>query len=329
MKRLFVLFAFLLVSCAVFAQDEKPQSEGTLLIVPRLDADPAYSFADKAWSFDFGSSSLYTVFDGNLGDHLSFSISNHWIAFADSFDNTKDLYRNTWRSDVNNWVDWANVTASFGSFSLTLGKDYIHFGTYEIDDYDFDAHWQLNSAFWNNYQVYQWGGSLGWTSEDESTTLKLQVTTDQLMEKPFESRAAGDYAYTLFGSHEGEQVSLMGSFSHCCLGWIGAMGLQIALDDDLSIGGDGYMADSYYGMSVKLKAALSEQADLFIKGGFDIGQNELILEGNRLYCGLGGYWYPLRDNHDLRVHALYAYDSFNDSLGFSVGLTYALNLNIF
>ena len=143
MKRLFVLFAFLLVSCAAFAQDEKPQSEGTLLIVPRLDADPAYSFADKAWSFDFGSSSLYTVFDGNLGDHLSFSISNHWIAFADSFDNTKDLYRNTWRSDVNNWVDWANVTASFGSFSLTLGKDYIHFGTYEIDDYDFDAHKQL------------------------------------------------------------------------------------------------------------------------------------------------------------------------------------------
>lgn len=329
MKRLFVLFAFLLVSCAVFAQDEKPQSEGTLLIVPRIDFDPAFGFDSRNWSSDLGWTSLYTFFDGNIGDHFSFSFGNHWMGFSEfSLEDTKNLYRNTWRSDSMNWVDWANVTASFGNFFLTLGKDYIHFGTFEEDAYDYASHWQLNSSMWNNYQVYQWGGSFGWTSEDESTTLMLQATTDQLMEKPFHG-SASDYAYTLFGSHQGEEVSVMGSFSHCSLGWLGAFGLEVALSDAVTIGGDGYIADSYYGANFKLNAGLGEKVDLLVKGGFDIGQNELILEGNRLYCGAGCYWYPIRDSRDLRVHALYSYDSFENALCFSVGLLYELNLNIF
>ncbi|MBR5018631.1 MAG: hypothetical protein IKX53_03215 [Bacteroidales bacterium] len=329
MKRLFVLFAFLLVSCAVFAQDEKPQSEGTLLIVPRLEVEPAYSFAERQWSANAGLSSVYSYFDGNLGEHFSFSVANHWALFSDSFDDTKNLYRNTWRADAANWVDWAYITASFGNFSVSLGKDYIHFGTYEIDAYDHDSHWQLNSSLWNNYQVYQWGGSFGWTSDDESTALKLEMRSDPLMEKPFAGPGLEDYAYTLYGSHEADEVSLMGSVSHCSLGWIGAMGLNLSLSDELSLGADGYLADNYFAASLKLTAALAEKADLFIKGGMDIGENELILEGRRLYCGLGGYWYPLRDSRDLRLHALYAYDSFDQSIGFSIGLTYALNLQLF
>ena len=113
------------------------------MIVPRLEAEPSYS-PGRSWTFELGNAAnLWTVFDGNLGDYVSFSFSNHWLAFSTSFDDTKDLYRNTWRSDANNWVDWANVTLHLGNFSLTLGKDYIHFGTFEVDDYDFDAHKEL------------------------------------------------------------------------------------------------------------------------------------------------------------------------------------------
>ena len=97
---MFVLFAFLLLSCAWFAQDVKAQSEGTLLVVPRLDVDPAYSFSDNSWSADLGTTAFYTYFDGNLGDHFSWSVANHWFAYTSSFDDTKDLYRNTWRADV-------------------------------------------------------------------------------------------------------------------------------------------------------------------------------------------------------------------------------------
>ena len=300
------------------------------MIVPRLEAEPTYMLDEKAWTFEHGTiASLWTVFDGNLGDYVSFSFSNHWLAFSTSFDDTKDLYRNTWRSDANNWVDWANVTLHLGNFSLTLGKDYIHFGTFEVDDYDFDAHWQLNSMFWNEYQVYQWGGSFGWTSNDESTSLMFQVSTDQTMEKPFSSKNLGDYAYTLFGKHESDEVSVMGSISHCSIGWVGALGAELALTDALTLRTDGYISDTYYGASARLTAALGRKADLFAKAGFDVGDNELVFIGRGASCGLGANWYPLRDSRDLRIHALYAYDGVGNYHYISAGITYALNLNIF
>ena len=327
---MFVLFAFLLVSGAAFAQDEKPQSEGTLMIVPRLEAEPTYDFDEKAWTFKNGTfASLWTVFDGNLGEHFSFSVSNHWFAFDNSFQDAKDLYKNTWRSDVNNWVDWANVTAHFGNFSLTLGKDYIHFGTFECDAYDYDSHWQINSMFWNYYQVYQWGGSLNWTSSDESTKLMLQMTTDQTMEKPFQSKNLGDYAYNLFGSHETDDVTLMGSISHCSLGWMGALGVQLSLSDALTLTGDGYLANDYFAVNAKLAAELGDKFDLFAKAGFDVGSNELVLEGSGINIGLGAYWYPLRNSRDMRVHALCDYDGIGNNLYVAAGITYSLNLKLF
>ena len=298
------------------------------MIVPRLEVEPSYH--EKAWTFENGNvASLWTVFDGNIGEHFSYSISNHWFAFSTSFEDTKDLYKNTWRADVNNWVDWANVSAHFGNFSLTLGKDYIHFGTFEIGDYDFNAHWQVNSMLWNNYQVYQWGGSFSWTSSDESTTLMLQMSSDQLMEKPFGSKNLGDYAYTLFGSHETDGVTVMGSIGHYSVGWMGALGVQIELSDALTLTGDGYLSFAYCGATAKLAAALGDKFDLFVKGGFDVGENELVLDGKGANCGLGAYWYPLRDSHDLRVHALCAYDGVSNSAYLAAGITYALNLKLY
>ena len=240
------------------------------------------------------------------------------------------MYQNTWRADANNWVTWANVSLHLGNFSLTLGKDYIHFGTFEVDAYDFDAHWQLNSMLWNNYQVYQWGGSLNWTSSDESTTVMLQMTSDQTMEKPFGSKNLGDYAYNLFASHESEDgVKIMGSFGHYSLGWMGALGLQLSLTDALTLTGDTYISNDYFGASAKLGAELSEKVDLFVKGGFDICDTDWISHRKVVYGGLGAYWYPLRSSKDLRIHALCAYDKYYNALEFSAGITYALNLKLF
>lgn len=174
MKRLFVLFAFLLVSCAFFAQDVKAQSEGTLLVVPRLDLDPAYN-AGGEWSFDLGSTSLYTLFEGNITRNLSFSLCNHWFAYSSEWSDFTDLYGNTGRCDSGNWVDWANLTYKMGNFFISGGKDYIRIANFEIEDYDYDSHWQMNSSLWNNFQVYQWGGRFGWQNEDESLTLSYEI----------------------------------------------------------------------------------------------------------------------------------------------------------
>ena len=149
------------------------------------------------------------------------------------------------------------------------------------------------------------------------------------MEKPFSSKNLGDYAYTLFGKHETDKVSFMGSVSHCSIGWIGALGAELSLTDALKLRTDGYIADTYYSASARLTAELGQKADLFVRAGFDVGDNELVFIGRGVSCGLGANWYPLRDSRDLRVHALYGYDSVANYHYISAGITYALNLKIY
>lgn len=299
------------------------------MIVPRLEAEPAYQLNGKEWTFDLGYTSLYTVFEGNLGKYFSFSFSNHWFTYTSSFEDTKALYTNTWRADALNWCDWANVSLHLGGFALTLGKDYLHLGTFENDAYDFDSHWQINTMLWNNYQVYQWGGSLNWTSNDEAAHVMFQMTSDQSMEKPFGSRYLRDYAYNLFGSYEFESVTLMASVGHFCIGWMGSLGVQGQLSDALSLTGDAYFSKDYYAGTLKLAAELGDHFDLFAKVGYDYGRTEWILEGKGFTGGLGAYWYPLRNSKDMRVHALFNYDGINRVMNMSAGITYALNLKLF
>ncbi len=338
MKRLFVLFAFLLLSCTAFVQDLKAQSEGTLLIVPRVDLDPSY---DGDWYFDLGSTSLYTLFEGNLTKNLSFSVCNHWFAFSTDIEDAADLYRNTWRSDNCNWVDWANLTYKMGNFFLSAGKDYMRIANFEIEEYDYDSHWQMNSFLWNNFQVYQWGGRLGWQNEDEDLTISLQVTTDPIMVHPFNTPHPLDYAYTFNTFYEGETLSLMGSVTHSGLwGWIGAAGAKVALSDALSLQTDINLSSFSRSASLRMDASLSEQFELIAKLGYEhLDYTWTAYGGHHLFGGVACNWYPLRDSHDLRVHLMAAPSvTFHRSadrivnpstLYLSLGATYFFEFNIF
>ena len=345
MKRLFVLFAFLLVSCALFAQEGKPQSEGTLLVVPRLDLAPSH-YSGGGWTFDLGSTSLYTLFEGNIGERLSFSVCNHWFAYNSDWSDCADLYRNTGRCDEANWVDWANVTLNLGNFFITAGKDYIAIATDEIEANDYDSHWQMNSMLWNTYQVYQWGGKFGWQNEDETFSMSLQMTTDPLMYRFFETTNLGNYAYTFNTFWEGETVSLMGSVTHSgSWGWLGALGTQFSLSDKLSLGLDAYLNRSYYAGALRFGAALSDKFDVGAKFGyewlerFDVMDLEGATALGRLYGGLLCNWYPLGDSRDLRVHLMAAPSVTNCLTGciaryvcdwyFSAGATWFFEFNLF
>ena len=340
MKRLFVLFAFLMLSCTAFVQDLKAQSEGTLLVVPRVDLDPAY---DGGWSFDFGSTSLYTLFEGNLTKNLSFSVCNHWFAFCTEFEDAASLYRNTWHAGEPNWCDWANLTYKIGNFFISAGKDYMRIGNFEIEDYDYDSHWQMNSFLWNNFQVYQWGGRLGWQSEDEDLTLSLQMTTDPIMYRFFETANPSNYAYTFNAFYEGETLSLLGSITHSASwGWIGAAGARIGLSDALTLGTDINLNPIAKAGSLSVTANLSEQLDMTAKLGYEwFGASDWdgLAYSGHLFGGVVCNWYPLRDSHDLRVHAMLAptylhsrvanISGSDSALYMSVGATYFFEFQLF
>lgn len=342
---MFVLFAFLLLSCAFFAQDLKAQSEGTLLIAPRLDLDPAWNSGGN-WSFDLGSTSLYTLFEGNIGERVSFSVSNHWFAFTSEWSDCTNLYRNTWRADEANWVDWANITLNLGNFFITAGKDYINMATDEINADDYDSHWQMNSMLWNTYQVYQWGGKFGWMSHDESTSVSLQMTTDMTMNRPFETRSLHRYAYTLNLSQEWESVSAMASVTHSdWLGWLGTIGTKFSFSENLSLGLDAYLNKDYYAGALRFDAALSDKFEIAGKLGYewfealDLMDFEDMSSRGRLYGGVLCNWYPLNDSHDLRVHMMAAPSVTScrsgcivraiSDLYFSAGATYFFEFKLF
>ena len=120
MKRLLVVCAAALLPCFLVSAQEADNSGRSveLSVIPRLDLNPVFS-TEKGGGTEFtlGNTSLYSLFEGNITENLSFSVCNHWAAFDsvhDVFDSTKQLYQSTFYSDNTNWLDWAYLTYSRG-----------------------------------------------------------------------------------------------------------------------------------------------------------------------------------------------------------------------
>ena len=181
MKRFLVVCAAAMLCCSL-AKGQEAEDSGRgagLSIIPRIDAGVLYDGENKAFSFTFGNTSLYTLFEGNITDSWSFSLCNHWVAsdyssgtFGDALlEPTKGLYHlnlpggigSSVASNANNFVDWAYVTWAPGDFEFTLGKQVLLMGGFEFDDYDFDVNPLMASQLWNSYTCYQWGITAGYT----------------------------------------------------------------------------------------------------------------------------------------------------------------------
>ena len=170
MKRLLSLTAACALLCApAFGQESVPAGNyPEFSIITRIDAQPFTPY-------------LYTLLDGNLGEHLSYSFSNCWIN-----DDIPALYANTLRADEMSWCQWAYLSLNLGNWHIQAGKNYIFTGGFEVDAYDFDQYWQMTSNFWNNLQVYQWGGALQYVTPSESDTFSLQILSSPFSARPFE-----------------------------------------------------------------------------------------------------------------------------------------------
>ena len=334
---------------------QSEESETTWQIVTRLDLNPYLPVKDGGYrGFDLGGSSLYAVFDGGFGESdFSYSVEAHLLS-----SDPAALYRNTFRSDDVNWLDWANITYAPSNLYLTVGKQVMSIGSFEFDPYDFDNHINLCSTLWNNSQVYQWGAAAGWTSNDESTDLSLQVVTSPYGERPFKS---GLYAFSAMW--KGEYGPWMPMWSVGAIGYdkraytgLIALGNQFTAGD-FTIGLDwstrGYdfdFTESSYIAS--LEWAPSEKFSLTGKAGFEKAKGEDVIGWNpaddgedpydyyvpaslRLatlectavdgYCfgGLVATYNPLEN---LRIHAALSANTWAKSISANIGVTYYLNL---
>lgn len=95
-------------------------------IIPRLDLNPYYSSEDSKLGFTHGNSSIYTLFEGSVGEHFSWTVANHWLSSLNE-PATEDYnyawpYKNLGYSNDYNWIDYLKVDLTFGNWTFTLGK---------------------------------------------------------------------------------------------------------------------------------------------------------------------------------------------------------------
>lgn len=316
MKKLLVTAASMLLCFLALSQEANEPGSGSATefsVIARAE----YLHSDP-----LGNTSLYTLLEGNFSDNLSYSVCNHWLNSEPGA-----LYANTFRSDDVNWLDWAYLTYEFGNFNLNVGKMVALWGTYEMDEYDFDIHYPFTSNIWNNMPAYQWGFSLAWQPV-EAMTLETGLLTSPYGEHPFASgmynlgfRAKAEtdgfgamLAYNLYNRadarlmgvlsggtrYEGEQFSISCDFTNKLF------------EDEFVSGHSSNINFNYFGL---------EGFEFLV----NLGEETFSKDAFCTRGGLALHYYPLEN---LRLHLLGAvnYSEFagekDTFASFSVGLSY-------
>ena len=337
MKKILVVCAAILTLHSLPLRAQEAEDAGStgveFSIIPRLDLSTVPHNRD--WDFTLGNSSLYTLFEGNITENLSFSVANHWMSFYDTkpfFDDTKALYDHTfWHSDTNNWLDWAYLEYTTGPWTFTLGKNTMLTGGYEYDEYDWNVHPVLASSIWNNFQCYQWGGRVGYTFLDDQT-LSWDVTSSPYGEHPFSS---GLFATSVSWRGQIGFWQPLWSFSAIqrddkeiepLLYFGNRFDLEpFSVDLDMSnrVGDEIFVLTK--GVATHLRATWSPEDSFSVMGKVGY-ENFSQLDVDNWNLGVAFHWFPLKDSQDLRVHATFAYNSFPDLCALTVGVLYNIKL---
>ena len=347
MKRgLALLVATLCYFCTYSQEANANRNIPEFIVTPRFDVNHYAMVKGDYKYFDFGNTSLYTFLNGSVGN-FSYSLCNHWD--AESAETTVDLYKNAFRSDNVDFIDWLTLSYSVGQFNFTIGKDMLAIGTWELDYYDVDVHTSLVSPFWHKIAIYQWGGAVDYTTKDESTKLRFQFGTSPFGERPFASKLFV-YSFDWHGEYEWFMpiwsVNFMeyekGKFAN-----IIALGNAFSIEDftlEVDYMNRATSIKNFFNQEFSVSAQLlynhNDKVEVFAKGGYESYRNDIfgyeddtwfIPSDNSLcprywYAGGGVNYYPLRKSRDLRLHAVAAYNNFANSVSISLGATYHFNL---
>ena len=87
----------------------------------------------------FMGDGLYLDINGYISPHFSYSF-NHRIASTYYEDNAG--FEGT---------NWLTLTYETDNFAFTAGKDALLMGSFEYDAYDLDTYYDMNSAFYNEF----------------------------------------------------------------------------------------------------------------------------------------------------------------------------------
>ena len=339
MKRLLLLTAALLLGSLAHSQEADDLGKyAEVTLIPRLDANlamPSGSSSDDPASFTLGNSSFYTLFEGALSEHFSWTVVNHWLSSSAP----GDLYGFLGRSDENSMLDYACVDLSYGNWNFNLGKSSLKFGWFEGCPWDWEADTDIASSVWNALVVYQWGAAASYTTNSGMSTFTAQMATSPYGKHPFSS---GLYVYN--ANWEGEYGPFRNLWSAAAIQqapgqyqWLFTLGQQVDLGDftlgldwankfgfDDEIDGEYVILVPGYTINATIDYAPSER--------FEVGA-KAVLQASRLeetetwnVFGAYGHWYPLRESRDLRVHASFGIGEYVGGVSATIGILYNFTL---
>ena len=302
------------------------QAEGiTITAAGRADVSP--SFPGGGVSFD--NSALYTFIDGQLGDHFSYSICNHWLSTQPG-----DLYRNTFRSDDVNWLSYCYADFTFGNWDIVLGKNLLNTLGYEYDPWDWENHSAAQTPLSNSLNCFEWGATLSYTTASGLSTFSAQMAASPYGEHPFSS---GLWAYTAqwrgeygFFSPVWSYAALQmdkGSYQHVVnLGNRFSLGekFDLTLDWVYATAGEEVCSAGYNCIRGELGYTPSEH---FCAKLLSYCHFEEELDSTDFNIGAYAYFFPLENNtEDLRIHAGLSYNTLMQTATLSVGAFYLIRI---
>ena len=365
MKKLFLSMATALIGCAAFSQTTVDFGViGRLDANPNFytgeDKGVAYSSGNSVVYTDleasFGEHVAFTWIGHWLdtgGDKVPFKA-------------TPDLYRNGFYSN-SNWTDFCYFDFYAGNWTFRLGKDCMALGGFEYDPYDWEVTHDMVSLLWQNLNCYQWGASLLYTTPSEKSTFQLQAVSatntveydgeDLKKWRPWQN-GFGTYSFKYTGEYgpiytsnaygwmqtdgkkfgnptSGVEFLTLSVTGACCDQFSIGLEWQNRRDTAIKLGS----AKDFFNQSnrtlLKLDYTPSDKFEIQLVGGYErIGiMSELVnwMEEeealNHWMAGASLYYFPLKDNHDLRIQASVAgsnhlYTSYTKGVSATIGILY-------
>lgn len=338
-KTLFSIAAVLLGFLAHSQEAESLDRFAEVSVITRLDANPAYNSADSEFGFDLGNTSIYTLFEGSLSEHFSWTVANHWF-HAESDGEYGWPYKYLGHSDSTNWLDYFKLDLGLGNWGLTLGKDMIATGGFEYEDWDWDIYPVFSSPLANSMSCYQWGSTLSYTTLSGMSNFSAQMTTSPFGEHPFSSglwaysaKWRGEYgafsniwSASALETAKGEYMYIFWLGQQVCLdSWIATLDLSNAYGSD-----EDFSSSALHGGTAALtvKYAPSDRFNASLRGSCVLSGDKETVPDHWTVGGIAEF-YPLKESDDLRLHALLSYNSLLSQVTFSVGARYNLRLKVF
>ena len=224
-------------------------------------------------------------------------------------------------------TNWLTLTYEVDDFAFTAGKDGLLIGSFEYDTADIDSYYEMNSLFYNEIDCWQRGVSAAWYPSDSHEFLI------QAANSPYSYGVPNLFAYA---------AAWRGYWDRYESYWTANLWQEDKSQfvKSLNFGNRFYLRNLTVDMDILTRFTQGQTfytglikpayewvwGRAFAKIGLENITDDYSPESmsHYLFYGAGMEFFPLKENKDVRVHAIWASNNEQFNL-INIGLTWRIN----